>query len=273
MARHFKIWVVFLFWSLPLLAGESVRVAVLGDFGLAGLPLADVTRVVRSWSPDVIVTVGDNNYPSGDASTMEANVGQYFGDYVRAGRFFPTLGNHDWNTPEAKPYLDYFKPPGNGRYYDIVAGPIHFFMLDSDKREPDGRTEDSVQATWLKPKMLSSKKPWKIVLFHHAPYSSGPHGPTKDLQWPFSAWGASAVVAGHDHTYERLMIEGIPYFVNGAGGAGLYKFKNVLPESQVRFSNEHGALRIDATEKMISFGFFTRYGRLVDQFHRVAVQH
>ena len=39
------------------------------------------------------------------------------------------------------------------------------------------------------------------------------------MQWPFKDWGADAVLTGHDHIYERLLVNGIPYFVNGIGGA------------------------------------------------------
>ena len=38
------------------------------------------------------------------------------------------------------------------------------------------------------------------------------------LQWPFEAWGAHAVLAGHDHLYERVTFGNFPYFVNGLGG-------------------------------------------------------
>jgi hypothetical protein len=64
-------------------------------------------------------------------------------------QFFPTLGNHDWYTPGAQPYLDYFHLPGNERYYDFVWGPVHFFAIDSDENEPDGVNQSSVQAKWL----------------------------------------------------------------------------------------------------------------------------
>ena len=38
--------------------------------------------------------------------------------------------------------------------------------------------------------MLSaSDAPWKIAYFHHPPYSSGEHGSTPRMQWPFADWG------------------------------------------------------------------------------------
>ena len=45
------------------------------------------------------------------------------------------------------------------------------------------------------------------------------------------AMGATAVLAGHDHDYERLIIDGLPYFVNGLGGGGIYQFTTPVPGS------------------------------------------
>jgi hypothetical protein len=41
----------------------SVRFAVIGDYGRGGAPEADVASLVASWQPDLVITVGDNNYP------------------------------------------------------------------------------------------------------------------------------------------------------------------------------------------------------------------
>jgi hypothetical protein len=116
----------------------TVRFAVIGDYGLAGKPAADVAGLVKSWDPDLILTTGDNNYPIGSAETIDENVGQYYHEFIYPykgsygpgadiNRFFPTLGNHDYGVPGARPYLEYFTLPGNGRYYDFVWGPVHFF--------------------------------------------------------------------------------------------------------------------------------------------------
>ena len=32
-------------------------------------------------------------------------------------------------------------------------------------------------------------------------------------------WGANAVLSGFYHVYERLRVDELPYFVNGAGGS------------------------------------------------------
>jgi len=90
-----------------------VRFAVIGDFGWAGPPAQDVSDLIHGWNPDFIITVGDNNYPIGEAATIDQNIGQYYHDFIfpykgvygpgaSVNRFFPSLGNHDWFTPDAQ---------------------------------------------------------------------------------------------------------------------------------------------------------------------------
>jgi hypothetical protein len=259
----------------------SVRFAVIGDYGTDTQPEGDVAAQVVSWQPDLILTVGDNNYPSGDASTIDANVGKYYHDFIcpysgafgsgaAVNKFFPALGNHDWlslNAQSDPELVDYFALPGNERYYDFVQGPVHFFVVDSDGNELDGNTQTSTQAAWLQAALAASTSPWDIVLLHHPPYSSGSvHGPTPDLQWPFQQWGADAVLAGHDHTYERIVLNGFPYFVNGLGGSTLYDFDAAVPGSQVRYNTDFGAMLVDATASNIHFRFITKAGSIIDSY-------
>lgn len=263
----------------PSTCEGTVRLAVLGDFGEAGQPEADVAALVNGWSPDYILTVGDNNYPNGETSTIDENIGQYFHQYIgdyqgeygegaAENRLFPALGNHDWRTGSIQAHLDYFTLPGNERYYDVVLGPVHLFVLDSDSKEPDGHKADSVQARWLQERMAASTAPWKIVTLHHAPYSSGKkHGNDVETQWPYVAWGANAVMAGHDHTYERLLIDNIVYFVNGLGGRQkIYSFGDPIPGSVVRYNQDYGAMRVDAGESCINFSFYNRSGEQIDSY-------
>jgi hypothetical protein len=86
------------------------------------------------------------------------------------------------------------------------------------------------------------------------------------LQWPFATWGADAVLAGHDHSYERLTAEGIPYFVNGLGGGPRYDFGSLLPQSQFRYNGDYGAMLVTATETDMLFEFYSRTGERIDQY-------
>ena len=86
------------------------------------------------------------------------------------------------------------------------------------------------------------------------------------MRWPFREWGASAVISGHDHTYERLLVDGLPYFVNGVGGGAIYSFEEILEGSQVRYNDDYGAMLVDATPEQISFQFINRGGAVIDSF-------
>ena len=243
----------------------TVRFAVIGDFGLAGPHEQAVADLVHSWHPDFIVTTGDNNYPNGARETMAQNVLQYYGDEVRQHRFFPALGNHDWRSG-IDAHLETFDLPGNERYYDVLWGPVHLFILDSDTNEPDGIDADSPQAQWLRRELAASSAPWKLVVAHHPPYSSGRHGSTPRLQWPFARWGADAVLSGHDHTYERILRDGIVYFVNGLGGKSRYKFRDVVQGSEVRYNEDYGAMLVEAGADSITFRFINIHGQVVDVY-------
>jgi len=280
-------------WSFLLLflasdsaAGAPLTFAAIGDFGSDNLSTRQVARLVQSWQPQFIITLGDNNYPSGSALTIDRNIGQFYHAYISpylgrygagalTNRFFPCLGNHDWIATNAQPYLEYFTLPGNERYYTLTRGPVQLFCLDSDKQEPDGCTADSAQSHWLQQQLAQSRAIWRIVYLHHAPYSSGilhgTHtGETAHMRWPFHQWGVDAVLAGHDHIYERVHTNGLVYFVNGLGGDSKDKlFSAPVPGSAKRYSEDFGALRIDAAENYILFRFFNWRGAQVDSYRMV----
>jgi hypothetical protein len=260
--------------------------ALIGDFGADstgnGAKELAVANLVKSWSPSYIVTVGDNNYDTGSASTIDQNIGKYYQEFIAnytgsygpgAGsslnRFFPVPGNHDWGSVSSggsiTPYLNYFTLPGPGvtvpspnpntneRYYTFIRGDAQFFMLDSDVNEPDGTSSHKTQGQWLRNAMLASTAKYKLVVLHHAPYSSGSsHGSEERMQWPFKHWGATAVFAGHDHTYERLDVNGLPYIVNGIGGKSLYTFTTPVAGSQVRYSADYGATKATITSSQLT---------------------
>lgn len=264
----------------PAVSNESATFAVIGDYGADNESELSISNLVKSWNPEFIITVGDNNYEKGEASTIDKNIGKYYHEYIgnymgsfgsgaAENKFFPSLGNHDWYSKDgAKPYLDYFTLPGNERYYDFVKGPVHFFVLDSDPNEPDGITSTSKQAEWLMSGLAASTSKFKIVYFHHPPYSSGEHGNTVALQWPFREWGADIILCGHDHDYERLESKTYPLLVVGTSGRSIRKFKNIVPESRFRYDANFGALLVNAESKSLTFSFYSieNNSTLIDRY-------
>jgi hypothetical protein len=248
----------------------TTHFAAIGDYGEDSNPEAAVANMVADWDPDFVITLGNNNYPAGEQATIDANIDKHYGNFIGRTfantRFFPSLGDRDWGDGSITsltcassvctgPYFNHFNLPGNERYYDYVKGPIHFFVLDSNSQEPDGITTDSIQAAWLQAALASATEPWKVVYFHHPPYSSGSNGSTPALQWPFEEWGADLVLSGHDHNYERLVVDGFPYFVNGAGGRNIRDCGTAIPGSQICYDTDFGAMTItvDACRMTLTF--------------------
>src|SRR6202008_3273549 len=135
-------------------------------------------------------------------------------------------------------------PAGEGgfHYYEFARGPVHFFALDSNKnRVWSGSRTSSPQFAWWKKAMGSATERWKIVYFHHAPYDSGTRH-RRDTQmraWNFEESGVTAVIAGHEHVYERLSIKSVPFFTNGIGGRNLHGFRRPYQTgSEVRYPGD-----------------------------------
>ena len=61
----------------------ATHFAVIGDFGNNSAGEADVAARVKTWNPDYVVTVGDNSYPSGLASELDPNIGQYYHEFIK----------------------------------------------------------------------------------------------------------------------------------------------------------------------------------------------
>src|SRR6266567_6438638 len=157
------------------LPAAQITIGIIGDYGAAYAGAASasneqaVANLVKSWHPDFIITTGDNNYPNGEASNIDTNIGQFFHEFIypyvgtygegdTSNRFFPCIGNHDWpfGVSYLAPYLAYFTLPGNERYYSHSHGPIDLFAVVSDQQEPDGALPTSTQALWLSNALATS---------------------------------------------------------------------------------------------------------------------
>ncbi len=278
-----KLWTL-LGLSLSLVSPfcQAAQFAIIGDFGGNNTGSKAVAKALNQKHPDFIITVGDNNYPRGCLATIDDNIGQYYSDYIgnyqggygkgaKTNNFYPTLGNHDWDAisycpqDNTLPYFKYFTLPSNHRYYDFERDGIHFFALDSDPREPDGVKVNSKQYQWLKTKVAQSKAKFKIAYFHHAPYSSSYHGGNKKMQWDFAKLGIDVVLAGHDHSYERIERNNILYFVNGIGGADSnYRIWIPVKGSKFFYNKKYGYMLATIVGDQLTFQLYSQDNELID---------
>jgi hypothetical protein len=261
--------------------------------------------------------VADDALPSLDNVAKNAGYQQYLRNALRVGTalapnttitFADNAVGQTWSRSLISGEVEDFAPfqeSENLRFYDVrlgtASGPssVHLFILDSDSPTPYGRysadrvipnrdgspsqfTEKATQAAWLKQRLAASTARWKIVILHHPPYNSAPGAENSQYtfaRWPYQAWGASAVITGHVHNYERLQMPDpdenlnpktggptIPYIVNGSGGfipEQGFDPSFVVPGSLVRVA-EYGAQLITADENSINFLYYDLDGVLRD---------
>ena len=111
-------------------SGQSVRFAVIGDFGVDDAnELAVANLVKNNLRPEFIVTVGDNHYNG--ATAIDRDIGKYFHDYIgnyrgtygagaSSNRIFPAIGNHDYSTPGGySNHLSYFPLNPSNRFFRL----------------------------------------------------------------------------------------------------------------------------------------------------------
>lgn len=261
--------------------------AIIGDFGKDSQDELDVANLVKSWAPSFVITTGDNNY-SGVPSGADGTIGKYYREFIHPyigseplyygevdatqRRFFPTFGNHDLDGDTGNYQIAYFTLPEGRRYYDFIWAGVHFFILDSGLNtagtlvEPDGNDSASVQAAWFDAQAAASTCNVKLVFFHHPAYTSGAdHAPTLALRWPqFAVRGVKAAFSGHSHTYERMLVGNMYYIVNGIGGNNVRTFGAPIPESQVRYNGDFGAMKCTIVNGGVTFQLYSRARVLID---------
>jgi 3',5'-cyclic AMP phosphodiesterase CpdA len=216
-----------------------------GDIAVCGSDGARQTAALLDSIGGIVFTAGDHAYSNG---TREAFLDCYDPHWGRhRGRTRPSPGNHDYRTPGAAPYFEYFGPsagpPGRG-YYSFMAGTWLVLSLNSNVDAGPG----SAQVAWLRDELRTHPAACIAAIWHHPIVSSGRYGANPHMRnvWrTLMEFGADLVVTAHDHIYERferLDADGYPggsgirQFVAGTGGAEPYEIGTIQPGSETRAS-------------------------------------
>ena len=237
-------------------------VAIIGDFGSGDANERAVADLVAAASPEAVLTVGDNVYTDAGYARQ---VGDYYGAFVAGERFFPATGNHDYDQG-IENFDDYFGYLNGQRDYTVVLGSAEFFVLDGEQGMASLDANHN-QEMWLRQVVSASTADYKIVIVHYPPFSSGDrHGSTPDYQWDFASMGIDLVLSGHDHIYERIVVGGVTYVVNGAGGKALYACGDRVSGSVLCFDAGFGVLFLTSSSDGLRAEFVGTDGRVIDGF-------
>jgi hypothetical protein len=117
----------------PEVDGPPVVVAA-GDIADCATEDDEATaRLVEGIDGATVLTLGDNAYPEGPAEDFAECYEPSWGQFK--ARTMPSPGNHEYETPGASGYFDYFGKaagdPGEG-YYSYELGSWHIVALNSN---------------------------------------------------------------------------------------------------------------------------------------------
>lgn len=244
--------------------GHPLVVAAVAD-GASGRSMSKkVTDLIASWNPDLLLYAGDV-YEEGTPTEF---LNWYGRNGSRWSRFRsitnPAVGNHEYRTPGAAGYFDYWGNPPHHYSYD--AGGWHFISLDSTFEY--GQTASGTpQYEWLRNDLLDNPSSCTIAYFHHPPFSLGDKVVSDRLMpiWSLLAKkGVDIVVTGHEHNYIRwkpmdanghVDPNGATAFVVGTGGHFMYPQLQTDPRVAKRYAWKYGALRLGLSDGEATFTF------------------
>jgi hypothetical protein len=259
-----------------------------GD-GSGACESAAVADLIRSIAPDRFLALGDLQYNKGSLAEFERVWDAQFGDL--RGITMPAPGNHEYATPDAQGYFDYWgaaaSPPLG--YYSFDVGGWHVVSLNTEICD-DGCGPGSAQYEWLASDLAAHSDATCTLAFgHHPRYDWRPWNKwvdDADEQTQFSGsetrpliplWelmyanGVDVVLVGHNHIYHRwaaqdahrnAVADGTVQFTVGTGGRSLYPLgTKPRPENLVAVQNKaFGVLKLTLHETSYDYEWVSAEG-------------
>jgi hypothetical protein len=236
---------------------------------------AEATAKLLDKIPGTVMAVGDLAYPDGTAANF-ACYDKTWG-HVK-NRTSPAVGNHEFHSAGAAFYFQYFgQAAGDSSkgYYSYDLGTWHIVVLNSECVAVGGCDAASAQGKWLREDLAAHPVACTLAYFHKPLFSSGgTHGNDlvmKPLWDALYAANADVVVNGHDHDYERFAAQnpdgiadasrGIREFVVGTGGKNLRPFTAAHANSEVRYLEAFGVLKLTLSPGRYRWEFIPQEGK------------
>ncbi len=270
---------------------DSFRFLIYGDNRTDDAAHASVVRAMTSVASDFLLHTGD----------MVANGGskdewQSFFDIenplLRNHPLFSCVGNHELVDGAGADYVGYFGPsnfatttaskvgatlltesPAARLTLEQLSGTFRwanarFFLLNGMVAHTGGPSR-----VWLERVLNEADAEagltWRIVVVHHGPWSSGPHGENLLLQQAkipdlLRAHKVDLVISGHDHIYERGVADGLPYLLSGGGGAPVYRVIKASATSR-RYESVRHFVEASVSPAALRFGAVRPDGSTIER--------
>jgi len=227
----------------------------------------EVAALITRSAPDRFLALGDLQYNKGSLTEFTKVWDPQFGHLNAITA--PVPGNHEYGTPDAQGYFDYWGAAAHGSegYYSFNVGQWHVVALNSDIcGDAPGCGPGSPQYEWLAADLASNDDAACTLAFqHHPPFDwrswekwvdpddETPNGGSEvedytDLWSLMDDRGVDVLLVGHNHIYHRWAPQnvegerdpnGIRQFTVGTGGRSLYPLgKKPRPANLVAVQNK-----------------------------------
>ena len=240
-------------------AAAPPRIVAVGDIACQSYSQSDgegacrsdeVAALITSLNPDAFFALGDLQYNDGGLDGFLRVYDPQFGHLNPIT--YPVPGNHEYDTPGAQGYFDYFGSRAHGPegYYSFDLGTWHIVALNSDIcRDDPGCGPGTPQYEWLRADLIAHSGAVCTLAFQHHPTfdwrqwqhfvdpdNDKPNGGSENEMY-FEMWrlmdsmGVDVQLNGHNHIYHRWAPQtvdgirdpnGIRQFTIGTGGRSLY---------------------------------------------------
>ncbi len=235
-----------------------------------------VERLAAAQPLAAFLPLGGLQYELGELANFRAGYDPTWGRYAPIVR--PVPGNHEYGTPDASGYFDYFGaaagPRGKGWYsYDV--GAWHVVALNTNCHAVSC-TAGSEQERWLRADLAAHPRTCTMAVFHQPRFTSSPRGSDPGLT---PLWQAlhdahvDVVLNGHEHNYERFAPQdphgaadprGPRQFIVGTGGRGLSPFGPPIANSELRTRDHFGLLTMTLRPTGYDWAFRSTNGTTPD---------
>ncbi len=226
---------------------------------------ARTAALAAEWPRAPVLALGDLAYSSGTPAEFENCFDPLWGGLK--SRTLPTPGNHEYKTLGAYGYFDYWgrqAGPERRGYYSARVGDWLLLSLNSEVAADPA----SDQGRWLE-EALSEAPDACVIAFYHKPAWSlrarDQHDNAVLLFGRLREGGASLVLNGHNHFYERTKplgangdideSDGTVAFTVGTGGKDTSRSYDVTVESAKAIFGHTGLLRIELRDDGYSWWF------------------
>ncbi len=204
----------FWLWGDP---GKHLQKIPVRDASLAWLQAHAQGRDAYA---DLVITTGDNAYPSATNAEYLREFFLPYQDILKNIPLWTVLGNHDarrWTFYKLFDRPEQAEAGGlasnSEHYFSLDYGYAHFILLDNHHFDLSAQ---SPMLQWLQQDVKQTRAKWVIVIFHHPPYTGGTYDSdnekhsrgrmkkTRENLLPvFEKLGVDLVISGHSHVYER----------------------------------------------------------------------